>query len=246
MQKPDNISDLDWKELINKNKNITIKTIKKINSGYPIQYLIGDVDFFDCIIEVKKHVLIPRFETELLVEKAIKEIKQKFKKNIDIIDFGTGSGCIAIKLAKEFPNNNVTAIDKSKKAIKLAKKNAILNEVTINFLISKFNKYEGGLFDVLISNPPYIPKDGMIDINVQKHEPKLALFAKDKGLYYYNQILEKSKEIMKEKNIIFFEIGYDQKEPLEKIIRKYYPKAKIVFDKDYNNLDRFCTIYNNV
>lgn len=246
MKKPDNITKLDWELLKTKHLKIDNKIINKINKGYPIQYLIGDVDFFDCLIKVNKHVLIPRFETESLVEKAIKEIKEHFDKKLRIIDFGTGSGCIAIKLAKEFDNSEVFAIDKSKKAIKLAKENAKINNVNISFFVSKFDKFKEKEFDILISNPPYIAKNGEISDNVKKYEPKTALFAKENGLFYYDQILNQAKKILNKRNIIFFEIGYNQKDNLTEIIKKHYPLAKIKFDKDYNKMDRFCTIYNNI
>ncbi len=141
-------------------KNID-KVLKKIEKGYPIQYLIGNVNFCGYHINVNKHVLIPRFETEYLVEKTVQYLKKlKFKK-ASILEIGTGSGCISISLKKELPSLEITAIDISKKALKLAKKNAKLNKVKIHFIkknlfkLNLINKY-----DCIISNPPYIlPKE---------------------------------------------------------------------------------------
>ena len=244
MKKPLNITENDWELLKQKYITINKKLIKKINKGYPVQYLIGNVDFFDCHISLNKHVLIPRFETELLVEKAIKKISEYFEEPIKIVDFGTGSGCIAIKLASVFKKSKVIAIDKSKQAIKLAKKNAELNKVNIEFYTESFKNFDQKGFDILISNPPYISKRGQIEKKVKKYEPSKALFAKKAGLFYFEQILVKTKKIMKEKNIIFFEIGSDQKAELIKIIKKYYPESKVEIAKDFNNLDRFCIIIN--
>lgn len=246
MDKPNNVSLNDWLLLKQKYKKIDI-VIKKINKGYPIQYLIGFVDFFGCKINVNKNVLIPRFETELLVEIAINKIKNKFGNNkLNIIDFGTGSGCIAIKLAKELLNSNITAIDKSQKALNLAQINAKENKCKIKLIKTTFKKFKKGKYDVLISNPPYISVSDLIDENVKKYEPKKALFAKEEGLFYYKQILNTSKYILNPNNLIFFEFGYNQKELLKKIIDEYYPKAIVIFSKDYNGFDRYCIIENNV
>jgi len=245
MEKPTNITQNDWLLLNKKYPKNIYKIIDKINKGYPIQYLIGNVDFFGCSIEVNKYVLIPRFETELLVDIAINKIKSNLNdEKLEIVDFGTGSGCIAIKLAQMFKKSNVTAIEKSKNAIKLAQKNAIQNQVEINFINNNFKDFDHGKYDVLISNPPYISYKGLISTSVKKYEPKMALYAKKGGLYYYEQILITSKRILKNKNIIFFEIGYNQKEPLETLIRVHYPKSNIIFMNDYNGFERICVIEN--
>lgn len=247
MQKPESITKNDWFLLCNKYPNKLNKIVKKINKGYPIQYLIGYVDFYDCKILVDKRVLIPRFETELLVEIAINKIREKYNdKKINIIDMGTGSGCIAIKLAKEFPKSNVIAIDKSNKSLKLAKENAKINKVNITFKRKKFKSRIKEKYDVIISNPPYIGLKDEIDKNVLKYEPKKALYAIKEGMYFYEQILEQAKQILNKSYLIFLEIGYNQEKKLTKIIKEKLPKSKYTFLKDFNNKTRFCVIENNV
>ena len=127
--------------------------IKKLNQGIPVQYIIGNVDFYGNVIEVNENVLIPRFETEGLVEKTIERLKNR--KNLKIVDLGTGSGCIAITLAKKL-NCEVDAVDISSKALEVAKKNAINNDVSINFYLGDLLKPLKNKYDCIISNPPYM------------------------------------------------------------------------------------------
>ena len=177
------------------------EAIKRVDAGEPIQYVIGNVDFYGNILEVNKNVLIPRFETELLVEKTINYIKKRFDDKIDILDIGTGSGAIAITLAKEV-DSNVTAVDISKEAIDVAKKNAFNNKVDINFIESDLFDKIKGKFDVIISNPPYISYDEEIMDVVKNNEPEIALFAKNDGLYYYEEILKNCSKYLKDKFLI--------------------------------------------
>lgn len=245
MNKPSNITNNDWILLCKKYPNQINKMLKKIEKGYPIQYLIGYVDFYDCQIKVNKNVLIPRFETELLVDLAIKKIKEKFGNNkITILDCGTGSGCIAIKLKNEFPKNIVIGIDKSKKALSIAKKNAIQNDVSVIFKNQSFNSIKEKNIDVIISNPPYVGRNDQIDDNVKKYEPKKALFAKKNGLLYYEQILKRSISILNKNYLICFEIGSSQKNAITELIIKYYPNSSIEIIKDYSNKDRYVFITN--
>lgn len=263
--KDKNNIDLKYKILSNiLNKNIvdlkTNKDIKiniidylkykikynKAKKGYPIQYLFKKAYFYDTEYYVNKNVLIPRPETEILVNDTIKIINEKVK-NPKIIEIGTGSGIIAITLKKYINNSIITATDISKKALKVAKRNAKNKKQDIEFI--KTNLFEGikERYDVLISNPPYIDySDTNIDKNVKKYEPHLALFAPNEGTYFYEQILKNSKNILNKKNIILFEIGYNQKELLTKIVNKYYPNSKIIVKKDYNNYDRIMIISNNI
>lgn len=247
MKKPESITKNDWFLLREKYPNDLPKIIKKISKGYPVQYIIGDIDFYDCRILVNKNVLIPRFETELLTEIAINKIKEKYKtKKIKIIDLGTGSGCIAIKLATTFPHSEVFAIDKSKKAIQLARKNAILNNVKIDFIVQKFKDKLNDKYDVVISNPPYIGLKDEVEKKVRKFEPKGALFALKKGLYYYEQILKNIKNNLTDNYLIIFEIGANQEKELIKIIERHLPNSSADFEKDYNDFNRFCIIENIV
>ena len=215
--------------------------LAKLKTGYPVQYLIGNVEFCNCLINVNENVLIPRFETEFLVEKTINYLKNKFSKKIKIIDLGTGSGCIAIALKKAL-DADITALDISKKAIELACQNAQINQVRINFIEGDMTKKISGKYDCLISNPPYIPLDGFVEEKVQKYEPHLALFASDDGLYFYQKILGYAKDILNDEFLIALEIGDNQKEDLEKLL-KQFNYQNYVFEKDLNNLDRYLFIF---
>lgn len=215
--------------------------IKKLQEGKPVQYIVGNVDFYDINLLVNENVLIPRFETETLVEKTINYAK-KLKNPLDILDIGTGSGAIAITLAKHL-KSNVLATDISEKALEIAKKNAIRNNVQINFKKSDILKNVKGKFDIIISNPPYISKDEIIDPLVKNNEPHLALYADNKGLYFYEEILKNIKPYLKEKSIIAFEIGYTQSEDITKIAQKYLPKAKIITEKDLTHKNRYIFIF---
>ena len=155
--------------------------ILKLKQGLPVQYIVGNVDFYGSIIEVNENVLIPRFETEELVDRVIKKLKNK--KNLDIVDLGTGSGCIAISLAKNL-NSNVDAVDISKEALEVAKKNAINNNVKINFYLGDMLNPLNKKYDLIISNPPYIAYDEEIMDVVKNNEPHIALYAENEGLYY--------------------------------------------------------------
>ena len=224
-------------------KELQEDAIKKLESGYPVQYIIGNVDFYDCIIDVNESVLIPRFETEYLVQKTINLIKNKGFIKPKILDIGTGSGCIAIALKKNI-DCDITAIDISNDAINLANKNALKNNVDINFLCTDFDSYEPDeKFDIIISNPPYVPFNSVVDEKT-KYEPQNAIFAKDNGLYFYKTILKKSKKILKQKNIIAFEIGDKQGKKITELSQGYYPKSTINYSMDYNGHDRYLFIIN--
>ena len=240
--KPDNISLPDFEILQEKYPDNLNAIIQKINEGYPVQYLIGNVEFLNTKINVNENVLIPRFETELLVSKTIEYAKDIFNKKIGILDLGTGSGCIAIALAKNL-DCNVTALDISNKAIMLAQDNAIQNFVDINFKNQDMLDELNGNYDVIISNPPYISLDGYVDENVLKYEPHLALFAKDKGLYFYKEILKRHLKNLNIPGIMAFEIGDNQVDSLKEIL-KDYPYLKYSFEKDLTDRYRYLFIFN--
>ena len=219
--------------------------LKKLEKGYPVQYIVGNVDFFGNIIKVNKNVLIPRFETELLVEKTYNYIKKYFSKKVTILDIGTGSGCIAITL-KKMLNSKVTAVDISKKALEIAKENATQNNVNVDFILSNLFSNIKGKFDVIISNPPYIAYDEKIDEKVKNNEPHLALYANNKGLEFYEKILKEAKKYLNEKAIIAFEIGENQGEDISEIAKKYFKEAYITVEKDLPGKDRFIFIFKNL
>ena len=215
---------------------------KKLKEGLPVQYIVGNVDFYDVNLLVTKDVLIPRFETELLVEKTINYAK-KLNGPLDILDIGTGSGAIAITLAKHL-NSKITAADISSPALKIAKQNAIRNHVKINFKQSDILKNVQGTFDIIISNPPYIAKDEEIDPLVKNNEPHLALYADEDGLYFYKNILENIKPFLKRKSLVAFEIGMTQSDAITKIAQKHFPYSKIITEKDLTGKDRYIFIFN--
>ena len=219
------------------------EALKRLEEGEPVQYIVGNVDFCGNTIEVNKNVLIPRFETEELVSETIKRIRSTFNKKIDILDICTGSGCIAISLAKEI-DSNVIASDISKEALEVAKNNSKLNNTDITFINTDLYNGIDNKFDVIISNPPYISKDEEIMDIVYKNEPSIALFADNDGIEFYERILKDIKSILKDKYIIAFEIGMTQYDRIKDIKEKYLPEANIEVKKDMQGRNRMIFIYN--
>ncbi|MEG2322539.1 MAG: peptide chain release factor N(5)-glutamine methyltransferase [Bacilli bacterium] len=213
--------------------------ISKLKQGLPVQYIVGNVDFYGNKILVNPSVLIPRFETEELVNKTYNYLKHY--DHVDIADIGTGSGCIAISLAKLL-KASIDAVDISNEALIVAKENALNNKVTINFLQGNMLEPLTKKYDCLISNPPYISYDEEIMDIVLKNEPKLALYAPNNGLYFYEEILKEAHKYLKDKYLIAFEIGYKQAEAIKNIAIKYFPTAFITVLKDLQNKDRFLFI----
>ena len=184
--------------------------VNKLKNYIPIQYIIGNTEFYNLTLKVNAATLIPRPETEELVAWIIND--QNNKQNISILDVGTGSGCIAIALAKNLPEAKVFALDVSEKALKIARQNAVDNGVTIEFIEADiFDVDLGNLqFDVIVSNPPYVrelEKETMSS-NVLNHEPHLALFVKDDDpLLFYRSIVEVANNTLKSKGFLYFEIN---------------------------------------
>lgn len=220
------------------------EAIKRLEAGEPVQYIVGDVDFYGNIIKVNKNVLIPRRETEELVEKTVNYIKKYLNPNIDILDIGTGSGCIPITLKKLLPNSNLTGVDISKEALEVATSNASDNNVQVTFIESDVFSNITSKYDCIISNPPYIRYDEEIMDIVKNNEPHLALFAEDEGLYFYKKIISESSKYLKEKFIIAFEIGEEQGEAIKQIATSQFPNAKVFLEQDMQHLDRFIFIIN--
>ena len=238
--KPDLITDTDWKILKEKYPQNINEIIKKLESHYPVQYLIGNVEFLNTIINVDERVLIPRFETELLVEKTIKRIKALNIQNPRIIDLGTGSGCIAISLKKNLPCF-VTAIDISEQAIELAKENALKNQVEIEYKIENMINTNLEGYDVIISNPPYVKETESVGEET-KYEPQNALFAKNNGLYFYEEILKNISKLSTMPKLVAFEIGMSEGEDIKNLALKYLSTKKILIEKDLTNRDRYIFI----
>lgn len=239
------MNELEYlKKYLHKEDDMSI-AIERLNNGEPVQYIVGDVNFYGNIIKVDKRVLIPRRETEELVEKTQELIKKTFTNNISILDIGTGSGCIPITLKKIFPESNITAIDISNEALDLAKENAKLNNVDINYIQSDIFSNIKDKYDCIISNPPYLKEDDYIMDIVKNNEPNIALYADNNGLYFYEEILKNANKYLNKKSIIAFEIGETQGQDVMNIAKKYFPNSNIKLDRDLQKLDRFIFIINN-
>lgn len=232
----------ECEELIKVSKDID-KDYQRLLEGYPIQYLIGYVNFYGYKINVNENVLIPRYETEYLVEKTINYSKILFNKKVNILDLGTGSGAISIALGKEL-DSNVTAIDISGDALEVAKINAKENNLDIKFIKSDMLSEVTGKYDIVISNPPYIDIDEKIMESVKKYEPNIALFASEDGLCFYKKIISNIKPFLNEKFIIAFEIGWWQGNLIKDIATEYFKDSKIIIEKDLTNRDRYIFIIN--
>ena len=242
MNKPQNINIKDWQLLNELYPNNLEEIVAKINDGYPVQYLIGNVEFLNTIIDVDERVLIPRFETEYLVSLVIDYAKNHFNHKLSTIDLGTGSGCIATALKKNL-NSDVTAVDISKSALDLAKYNAKKNNTEITFLKQDMLDDLQANYDIIISNPPYIPFNGYVEDSVLKYEPHLALFASDSGIYYYKQIINKHLKNLNKPGLMAFEIG-DNEMPLLKNFLEDNITLKYEFLKDLTGRIRYLFIYN--
>ena len=232
-------------ELIRKyvSKDLQEEAMKKLQQGYPVQYIIGNVEFYGNAINVNENVLIPRFETEYLVEKTINYIKSLGLENPKILEIGTGSGCISIALKKNIISD-VTAIDVSNKALEIAKDNANLNKTKIKFMLEDINDFKSNdKFDVIISNPPYVPYESNYDEKI-KYEPENAIFAEENGIYFYKVILERLKNNLKDNYLIAFEIGDKEGDLIKQLVDIHFPKAYFKLEKDYNNYERYVFISN--
>lgn len=218
--------------------------IEKLKKGIPIEHITHQKEFMKLNFFVDENVLIPRQDTETLVEEVILIVNKKFgnNKKIKILDLCTGSGAIAVSLAKYIKNCEVTALDISYKALEIAKINAKKNEVEekITFIESNlFEKLPLEKYDIIVSNPPYIKKDIIkkLDINVQK-EPEIALNGGVDGLDFYRKIAQNALEYLKYNSYICFEIGYDQKEEVTEILKKEEKYTDIYSKKDLCDNDR--------
>lgn len=219
--------------------------------GYPVQYIKGVETFFGRDFKVNEDVLIPRYETEELVENILYAIDDYFDDytSIDLCDVGTGSGAIAISLKCEEERLNVVATDISEEALVVARENAKILEADVTF-------YQGDMLqplidrgikvDIFVSNPPYIPAEQEIEAVVKDNEPHVALFGGKDGLYFYRKIFERAKEVLKERAILAFEMGFDQKEDMAKEVEHYFPNTPFEILQDMNGKDRMLFIYYNI
>lgn len=226
------------------------RILKERGKVQPIQYILGHAEFMGLRFNVRKGVLIPRPDTEILVEAVIEEVSQLNRKSrLKILDIGTGSGCIAVALTKHLQNADIIATDVSKDALDLAKENARLNgeEQNVRFLKSNLFKHKffdsGVKFDIIVSNPPYVPtrEIGVYDATLNC-EPKIALDGGEDGFDFYRRISKEAKKFLKKGGLLFLELGYGQSDKIGDIFSGWTVE-KII--KDYKNIDRVCMIRNN-
>ncbi len=225
--------------------------VSRLLQNEPLQYILGFQWFYGYKIKVNEDVLIPRYETEELVANVLADSDYFFadKDTVEIADVGTGSGAIAIALKKEESKFHMYATDISEAALQVAQQNAEDNDVEIAF-------YQGDMLqplidrniklDILVSNPPYIPREQEIQKSVDQYEPHVALFGGDDGLYFYRKIFANAHKIIKEKSFLAFEIGYDEKDAIVKEVEKYFPNDRYEVLKDINKKDRMLFVYHGI
>ena len=243
LQRIDTVLKPDF--LITKKNLIDLKTIvKRLQKEEPIQYIIGNTEFYSLPFLVNKNTLIPRTETEELVAWVLNETKVLANNKtieLSILDIGTGTGCIPISLAKNLTSLNISAIDISPEALLIAKQNAILNKVTIEFIELDILNAESlpQEYDIIISNPPYVRELEKEEIknNVLENEPHLALFVADENpLIFYNKIADLAKQQLSKNGMLFFEINqYLGKETVNMLVKKGFKNIQLkkdLFGKD--------------
>ena len=232
-----NLSEQISKEIEDKYFSLIEKHIKE---DVPLSHLVGFEYFYDRKYKVTKDVLSPRMETEELMYKVIEYVKASNKNKFKILDLCTGSGIIAITLKKELEQVSVYVIasDISEEAIEVAKENAQSHDATIKFIKSDIFNNIDNKFDIIVSNPPYIDRKDEVTMqdNVLKYDPHLALFAEEEGMYFYRKIIEQANDYLNENGVIFFEIGYDQKDKIIKLADMNGFSAEVY--RDINGRDR--------
>ncbi len=237
-----NLSPTDL--VLSRNKEISTKDIEMIDeyvkrrvNKEPLQYILKSQEFMGLEFYVDENVLIPRQDTEVLVEHILEHFANKA---ISCIDFGTGSGCIAISIAKFNENALIKAVDISKNALEIAKKNAEANKVfdRVSFEEADIFEYEAyGKHDLIVSNPPYIKSEDILGLqkDVKSFEPSLALDGGESGLLYYERIIKIAPKLLKKNGMLAFEIGYDQADDVGKMMENDFSDIKIIKDLCGNN-----------
>ena len=207
----------------------------------PAQYIIGHADFYGMQLKVDERVLIPRPETEELVEIILDE---NHEENLSVLDIGTGSGAIALALAKARPDWSVTAADISQEALELASENAKNQNLQIFLKKSDCFTEISEKYDIIVSNPPYISREdeSEVGLNVLYSEPHLALFADEDGLAIYRRIAEDAKDYLKDGGKIYLEIGYKQGQSVPELFRKHFPEKRVRTLKDQFGQDRMVVV----
>ena len=229
------------KEVTEEEKKFVEEIYKKLAAHIPAQYIIGHTDFFGMQLKVDERVLIPRPETEELVELILTENPED---KLKVLDIGTGSGAITLALAKNRPDWSVTAADISQDALELASENASNQNLNIFFKKSDCFAEISEKYDIIVSNPPYISREdeSEVGLNVLHSEPHLALFADEDGLAIYRRIAEDAKDYLTDGGKIYLEIGYKQGQSVPALFRKHLPKKRVRTLKDQFGQDRMVVV----
>ncbi|NBJ64209.1 peptide chain release factor N(5)-glutamine methyltransferase [bacterium c-19] len=225
--------------------------IERLLKNEPLAHILGYEWFYGYRFSVNEDVLIPRPETEELVANILAEYDEYFQDQADVtlVDVGTGSGAIAVSLKKEAEAINVMGTDISEKAIAVACENARSNQAAVPFMVGDMLEplIDRNLkVDILISNPPYIPIHEEMESSVVDYEPHVALFGGDDGLKFYRIIFENCRKVLKEKAMMAFEMGWNQKEAMIKLVQTYFPNDRYEIIKDMSGKDRMLFIYINL
>ena len=219
-----------------------INDVKQHSTGIPIQYIVGHEWFFEYKFKVTSNTLIPRPETEEIVDKFLKEAPEKALK---VLDIGTGTGVIGITIKKERPQDDVTAIDLSEEALLVAKENGESLHANVRFLLGDLTEpIKKEKFDIVISNPPYIGVDEKkyMDDSVLNYEPELALFAENEGLAVYQRLAKELPSILKPNGQIYLEIGFKQGSAVRALFLEAFPTADVTIEKDMSGQDRLLKV----
>ena len=228
-------------EVTEEEKEFVEEIYKKLANHIPAQYIIGHAEFFGMQLKVDERVLIPRPETEELVELILDENP---KENLKVLDIGTGSGAIALALAKNRPDWTITAADISQDALDLAMENANNQGLTLFFIKSNCFSEISSKYDIIVSNPPYISREDQeeVSLNVLHSEPHLALFADENGLAIYRRIAQESKDYLNDGGKIYLEIGYKQGQSVPALFKENFPEKRVRTLKDQFGQDRMVVI----
>ena len=228
-------------EVTEEEKQFVEEIFKKLAEHIPAQYIIGHAEFFGMQLKVDERVLIPRPETEELVKLILTE---NLKDNLKVLDIGTGSGAIALALAKNRPDWSVTAADISRDALELATENAKRQDLDLTFIRTDCFSEMSSKYDIIVSNPPYISRADEVEVglNVLHSEPHLALFADEDGLAIYRKIAEGSKDYLTDGGKIYLEIGYKQGQSVPALFMENLPEKRVRTLKDQFGQDRMVVI----
>ena len=227
------------KEVTEEEKEFVEEIYKKLVAHIPAQYIIGHAEFFGMQLKVDERVLIPRPETEELVELILAENP---KENLKVLDIGTGSGAIALALAKNRPDWTIKASDISQDALDLAKENAEIQNLNIFLKKSDCFSEISSKYDIIVSNPPYISRRDESEVGLNVLQPHLALFADEDGLAIYRKIAENAKDYLKDGGKIYLEIGYKQGQSVPELFRKHLPEKRVRTLKDQFGQDRMVVV----